>query len=101
VESEVGGGSSFRICLPLATEKDSVDDIPVKPRCRGTETILLAEDDKLVLQASKSMLEENGYRVIPARGGVEAVELFRKESDTNCPGDHRCRYARDERQTGV
>jgi len=82
VESEVGGGSSFRICLPLATEKDSVDDIPVKPRCRGTETILLVEDDKLVLQASKSMLEENGYRVIPARGGVEAVELFRKESDT-------------------
>ncbi len=81
VESEVGGGSSFRICLPLAGEKDRVDVVPVKSPCRGTETILLVEDDKLVLQASKSMLEESGYRVVPARDGTEAVELFRAERD--------------------
>ncbi|HEX9012458.1 MAG TPA: response regulator, partial [Anaerolineaceae bacterium] len=42
-----------------------------------TETILLVEDDDQVLYVNKAMLEENGYRVIAARDGAEAVELFR------------------------
>jgi two-component system cell cycle sensor histidine kinase/response regulator CckA len=79
VESELGGGSSFRICLPLAAEMDSTGTVAVDVPRGGTETILLVEDDEQVLQVNKSMLEENGYRVIPARDGEEAVQLFRSE----------------------
>jgi len=79
VESEVGGGSVFTICLPLVGERDVVGTVPAESPPRGTETILLVEDDEQVLHVNKAMLEENGYRVIPARDGAEAVELFRAE----------------------
>lgn len=79
VESEVGGGSCFTICLPLADELDVVGDTPVELPRRGTETILLVEDDEPVLNINKAILEENGYRVIAARDGTEAIELFHRE----------------------
>ena len=79
VESEVGGGSCFTVCLPLAGERDVMGTAPAESPRRGTETILLVEDDEQVLYVNKALLEEKGYRVIAARDGAEAVELFRGE----------------------
>ncbi|HEX9078224.1 MAG TPA: ATP-binding protein [Desulfuromonadaceae bacterium] len=79
LESEVGGGSCFTVCLPLAGELDVAGTAPAESPRQGTETILLVEDDEQVLYVNKVMLEENGYRVIAARDGAEAVELFRSE----------------------
>jgi len=43
----------------------------------GTETILLVDDEKAILEACASMLERLGYRVMAARGGNEAIDIYR------------------------
>ena len=43
----------------------------------GGETILLAEDDRVQMELTTSILESDGYKVLKARDGIEAVELFR------------------------
>ena len=79
VYSEQGRGSSFVICLPAAEEPKPNDagERPDPPR-GGTETILLAEDDKQVRELAVKVLERAGYTVVAARDGGEAVELFER-----------------------
>lgn len=78
VYSEPGQGTSFRIYLPIfasgvVKETESVvEELPVG----GTETILLAEDDKAVLGMTHQMLQNSGYTVIPAVDGADAVQKF-------------------------
>ena len=47
----------------------------------GTETILVVDDDQMVLRLADSMLKRFGYRVITATSGKEALQLFEKSSD--------------------
>jgi PAS domain S-box-containing protein len=79
VESEVGGGSRFMIYLPLAEQKEATRIDQAELPVRGAETILLVEDDEQVLQANMAILGDNGYHVIPARNGTEAIALFRRQ----------------------
>ena len=76
--SEPGKGSIFKVYIPLseihAEEVGSSHPDPVE---RGTETILLAEDDPLVRQLAMEVLERAGYTVLPAEDGTEAVSVFR------------------------
>ena len=77
VDSEVGRGSVFRVYLP-------VTDQIVAPRAaalgfdgtRGTETVLLVEDEKNVRQMAAQCLREFGYQVEEAVDGVQALELW-------------------------
>lgn len=79
VESEVGVGTTFQIYLPAQTnvpEKQekvggTAQDVP-----RGSETILLVEDEEMLLDLVKNILISNGYSTITACDGVEAVELY-------------------------
>ena len=83
VYSEPGEGTVFRIYLPLIEpeeeEKQSAVTIAVQ---RGTETILLAEDDEILRRLSASVLKEFGYTVIEARDGEDALSKYlpKKES---------------------
>ena len=45
------------------------------------ETIMLVEDEPMLLELLKSMLEEEGYRVVTAADGEEAVEIFRRKKN--------------------
>jgi signal transduction histidine kinase len=77
VESTPGRGATFRIYLPRVeapldpTESPS----PVAAPAAGTETILLAEDERLVRVLAQKVLERAGYRVLVATGGTEALAL--------------------------
>jgi DNA-binding response OmpR family regulator len=51
------------------------------PAKKGSETILMAEDDEYLRRLNRAVLEEYGYRVIVARDGEEAVRLFRDNKD--------------------
>ena len=79
VESVPGRGTEFRIFLPLASIPRSTDAAPVTPPApaRGSETILLVEDEDGVRTVAQRALESCGYRVLTARDGLDALARFR------------------------
>lgn len=83
VYSEPGKGATFKIYLPLL-QRSSQEEQPPRSEAsgaRGTETILVAEDDKMVLTLMRSVLEEHGYRVLEAQDGEQAVRVFSENRD--------------------
>lgn len=83
VYSEPGKGTIFKVYLPLIRskiEKLRLADIPAT--VRGSETILLAEDDGQVRELTKKILEEYGYKVIEAVNGFDAIRIFTENKET-------------------
>lgn len=76
VDSQEGQGATFRVILP-ATD-DSVDLVTdeggTATSFKGTETVLLAEDEPAVRRLVGRLLRDQGYRVIEANDGVAALE---------------------------
>jgi len=77
VYSEVARGATFKIYLPQVEPPVKVSLPPLKSLDlpRGTETILLAEDDPSLLEMSATLLRRLGYTVLTATNGVEALNL--------------------------
>lgn len=77
VDTEPAKGTCFRIYLPLIEEKPLVKETKRKAvPTRGTETVLVAEDDGNVRRIIREVLEMFGYAVVEAADGEEAVRLF-------------------------
>ena len=82
VESEPGRGTRFHVYLPVGTGVVAVREKKAfTETSRGTETILVAEDNEDLRQAAREMIESFGYRVLLARDGEEAVRLFKENSN--------------------
>lgn len=83
VDSEPGAGTVFRIYLPITRQEtgDVEAVLPVPKDFRGTETLLVAEDDPAVRSLNRTVLETFGYRVIEACDGEEAVKEFGRHRD--------------------
>ncbi len=77
-DSEPGHGTTFRMYIPLVRAAVDRQASPPGDAPRGTETILVAEDDPTVRSFVGGLLAEFGYRVIEARDGEEAVARFRE-----------------------
>jgi PAS domain S-box-containing protein len=75
VYSETGLGTTFKVYLPaIDGEADSKPaSQPGQPIARGSETILLVEDDEMVRGLAQMTLEASGYRVLQATNGAEAL----------------------------
>lgn len=82
VYSEVGQGAALKIYLPRIeepAEKEAAVAAPVRPT-RGTETILLVEDEEIVRNLARTILRSHGYTVLEARHGGEALILSEQHS---------------------
>ena len=81
VYSEPGHGTTFTLYVP-ASDKNPVEEKTAPPATlRGNETILLVDDEPMVLDVSREMLASLGYRVHTAGNGQEAVALYLEHRD--------------------
>ncbi len=81
VDSEQDKGTSFRVYLPAAEGMEETDQSQLVPNDqlpRGTETILVAEDEPAVREFITLILRELGYTVLTAENGEEALRLARQ-----------------------
>jgi len=78
VYSESGHGTTFNIYLPVS-KKEVYQEIPVEGRLiKGSETILLVDDEEMIIDVGQAMLERLGYRVFAAQSGQRAVDVVTK-----------------------
>lgn len=78
VSSDAGRGSEFRVYLPWVEGVKSRTPTPTREQpARGTETILLVEDEVVLLSVIKAMLQSLGYSVLTALNGSDALATFR------------------------
>jgi PAS domain S-box-containing protein len=76
-KSSEGNGATFQVYLPgLDRVAEPIHEDLTKPP-DGTETILLAEDSKMVRELTRELLEARGYRIIEASNGEEALDICR------------------------
>jgi len=81
VESAKGEGATFNVYLP-ASEKAVMENQQGEQKIlTGSETILLVDDEEIIIDVSVQLLEKLGYEVLVARNGREAIEMYKKNKD--------------------
>ena len=78
LDSDLGTGTTITMLLPSAVAADGQSEVPraATRRSHGGETILVVEDEDLVLDVARRILTRHGYRVLASRGGSEAVAML-------------------------
>lgn len=77
--SQKGQGSTFSIYLPASDKKMVPEEKSQEKPIRGQETILLVDDEEVILKVTREILESLGYLVLSANSGQEALSLFREK----------------------
>jgi CheY-like chemotaxis protein len=94
VDSQVGEGTTFTVWLPITGDDALEGDMQPSVIPRGSEHILLVDDEKDLVDIGKEMLKRLGYRVTAVVGSTEALERFKEDpfrfdlviTDYNMPG---------------
>jgi PAS domain S-box-containing protein len=83
IYSETGQGTTIKMYLPRATEffGDVVDLVSHVPAECGSETVLVVEDDAMVLNFVISVLEKLGYTTIAAKNAAEALAIVERRTE--------------------
>jgi CheY-like chemotaxis protein len=78
VHSQLNHGTTFDIYLPLS-DKQIQSEVETEAGLKmGDETILLVDDEEMIIDVGQALLEKMGYRAVAARGGKEAIALVKK-----------------------
>jgi len=81
VISALGKGTEFKIFFP-ASDKQYMNEVSAPLEIKmGTETILLIDDEDMVIETSKDLLEKLGHNVFIAMNGKDAVDIFKQRKD--------------------
>ena len=81
VYSEVGHGTTFNVYLPISNQK-AYQEQPINGELMtGSETILIVDDEEIIIAVTKGMLEVLGYHVIVAHEGLQAIETIRENKN--------------------
>ena len=81
VYSKKGQGARFEINLPASGKVVSNKEKAREEFVKGKETVLLVDDEDMIIDVAQRMLHKLGYKVFTARDGKEAVDIFRKYKD--------------------
>jgi CheY-like chemotaxis protein len=84
VESEIGKGTTFKLYLPALKAEEPVsekEEETLEEIRGGTETILVVEDEEMLMMSLQMLLVEKGYNVLPARDGMEALKIYQDNKD--------------------
>ena len=80
IDSAAGQGAAFKIYLPRSEQP--IDFITIQDDCEevagGNETVLLVEDNPMLKRVTARALYEQGYTVLEAANGVEALSVARR-----------------------
>jgi CheY-like chemotaxis protein len=77
VYSEPGHGSTFNIYLPAIDASVADGPRPTADLQRGSETLLIVDDETMILRVASDMLTHLGYQVLGAESGEKAIEVYR------------------------
>ncbi len=77
LSSKIGCGSSFYLYFPVT--RDAEKESETLEEMKGCETLLVVDDDAVQREVSSRLLERQGYKVITAESGEEALKIVEKE----------------------
>jgi CheY-like chemotaxis protein len=77
VESKLGEGTTFHIYIPAIKSVAVEERVLEENHPRGSERILLVDDEQDIVKVGKQILERLGYEVVASTSSVEALEIFR------------------------
>ncbi len=81
VFSERNRGTRFEIYLPASRETAEPPQMTVEEFSPGHETVLLVDDEEMIIDVVKRMLEKLGYEALTAMNGAEAIEIYQTHGD--------------------
>lgn len=83
VDSEIERGTTFRIYLPASSRILTADPQPIgeQPVMTSSRTVLLVDDEEVVLDVGVQMLQHFGYAVLPAANGQEALQIYTENKE--------------------